>query len=242
MPRRELFNGTPTGLGLYVTVADLIADTVPQVPAAVSPSGICYQGGIHLWSGAEVSYRTGDEKDAYDNGLFTFTRPAYPTSYAELASGSWDTLTANNVHGNTSRFTARDGAAAATSGDRIIQDHLTGYEFYVAGSGSNVTWDAAIDAGVALNGTLGETGWYLCPLRIQQMLARCVAVLTLGTGWNYSPFSNPLGSGNTWSSTTRDAATTQALYQIGSQYIYQAGNKVSGTSATARIFVRRFAA
>jgi hypothetical protein len=37
IPRRELYDDTPAPLGLYVTAADLINDTVPQVPAAAAP-------------------------------------------------------------------------------------------------------------------------------------------------------------------------------------------------------------
>lgn len=201
--RRELYDDTPAPLGLYVTLDDLINDTVPQVPAAATPSGIVYQFGYGLASGQTVTYRTGDEGSYRAAGFFEYTRPSYPSSFASLASGDWYTLAANNIHGNTTRFTNTAGGAAATSGDRIIQDHLTGLEWWIPGSlPSATTWNNAIDAcEAATSGSL--TDWLMPNDRMLDSITQDNQAQPL----NYSPFSI---SSNLWTSTTDPNTTTSA--------------------------------
>jgi len=197
-------------------------------------SGILYMGGINNWSGQSTVYRAGDEGTAYANGLYTFTDPFYPTHASRLSD--FYTLAANNIHGNTLRFTDRAGAAPATSGNRFIQDHSTGWEYYRLGTLSSALWNAQVDAGVALNATLGETGWVLCPIDLLELIAD----RSLGTGClNYGGFLMGT-SGGVWSSTTRGSLTTNAFsFFIDFQ---RPANELKASVSNNALFCRRFAA
>jgi hypothetical protein len=171
-------------------------------------SGIAYNFGRILHSGQETVYQAGDEGTMYADGFFNYTRPVYPTHYAELGA-NFTTLAANNVWGNTLRFTDRAGAAAASSGNRFIQDHLTGLEYYVLGTYlTAATWNAAVTAGVTINATLGETGWYLPNDRVLDSITNDNS----GTFITGDPFSAPGGTTNIWTSSTGPGTTTGAKF------------------------------
>lgn len=167
-----------------------LAITIPPVP-----SGIAYARGRQHWSGDTVlgtTYHAGCEGDMFAAGWFDYTPPVYPVSYAKLATIS--TLQANNIWSNTLRWTDRTGAAAATSGTRIIQDHFLGYETYVPGSASSYTWNQALDAAAALNdGTFSD---YELPTE-KILMALCDYSQT--EALNYAPWNVPV---TIWSSTT----------------------------------------
>lgn len=215
--------------------------TTVGLPATVSldvrnyRSGIAYQGGKGNWSGQSTVYRTGDEGTAFAGGLYAFTRPLYPVSYAELGA-TFYLLAANNFAGNTNRFTARDGSAYATSGDRIVRDNLTGWEYYIPGTLTTELWNAKVDAGVAINATLGETGWYLCPIDLLDTLAD----LSLGAGClNHTGFllGNPVA---VWSSTTMNSDTTNAFSFFSNAQ--RPANQAKASISNIAIFCKRFAA
>jgi hypothetical protein len=127
--------------------------TTEGLPATVAldvrdyRSGIAYQFGGSAWSGQSASYRTGDEGDLWASGWFGYTPPVYPLSFARLGADRV-TLAENNIHGNTDRFTDRSGGQ--TYSDDIVQDHLTGTEWYRVLQ-SAATWNDAIDGAIALS-------------------------------------------------------------------------------------------
>lgn len=195
-------------------------------------SGIVYNNGFILASGQTTVHRTGDEGTMRANGLFSYTRPLYPLNYAELAS--FTTLVANNSHGNTLRFTDRAGASAATSGNRVVQDHWTGWEYYIAGTlPALTTWNNAIDA--AESSTVeSSTDWHLPTDRLLDTITDD----SLTSSLNYGPFliTTPL-----WTATTRpDDSTVARVFRpdLGSLF----GNLAKTAATTCSyILCRRFA-
>lgn len=198
-------------------------------------TGIAYNFGYILASGQTASYRTGDEGSIRSAGFFDYTRPVYPASYAELSSGTWDTLAANNIHGNTLRFTDRSGSAAATSGNRVIQDHLTGLEWYVPSSlPAATTWNAAIDAAEAST-VESSTDWILPSDRMLDTISRDdqanplnVAPLNLGTTLEF------------WTSTTDPLDTTQARRCVNSAGGGLFGRAAKSGNNGSYVFCRKF--
>lgn len=190
-------------------------------------SGIIYSFGRVLWSGQSTSYATGDEGTMYGAGWFDYTRPVYPLRYAEIGS-SWTTLASNNLWENTNRFTDRTGAQ--TYSDRIIQDHLTGLEYYVPTSLSAINWTNAISAAVALSYG-GNSDWRIPPMNVLQTVVNHAS----GTLLNFAPFN--ITGVAVWTATTTPGSTSAALPMLATG-AYQSTNKTS-TSPVA-IYCRRF--
>jgi hypothetical protein len=165
----------------------------------------------------------------FGDGFFAYTRPVYPTNFAELGA-DFVTLAANNIHGNTIRLTDRAGSAAATSGNRFVQDHFTMLEWYVLGTlPTAATWNNCIDAGAAINATLGETGWTIPSEKVLDTITDD----SLASALNYAPFNiNP----SLWTSTTRGDDTTfdRRYVNPGSAF----GNSAK-TATFTWIYVRR---
>ena len=233
-------NGTATQ-----TIADSTITkpdgTTEGLPATVAldvrtyRSGIVYNFGYILASGQTASYRTGDEGSYRSAGFFNYTRPVYPSAYAELSSGTWDTLAANNIHGNTLRFTDRTGAAAATSGNRVIQDHFTGLEWYIPSIlPAATTWNAAIDAAEAST-VEGNTDWMLPNDRMLDTITRDNQANPL----NITPFN--LGSSlEFWTSTTDPLDTTQARRCLNASAGGLFGRAAKTGNNASYIFCRKF--
>jgi len=102
------------------------------------------------------------------NGWLTNVNPATPATYARLLS--FATLAENNKHGNTERFTYRDGTASGYQSiiGNVVQDHLLGREYY-SPSNTAANFDSKLmDPNVAYsNGPISsETGWYMAPITI----------------------------------------------------------------------------
>ena len=101
------------------------------------------------------------------NGFFNYAPTIGPNSVLQGivgfgTGGDWTTLLYNNSFGGTLRFTDRAGNAVASSGNRLIIDHLTNLEYYVLNTLLTAAdWNAAVDSGVAINVMLGETGRFL---------------------------------------------------------------------------------
>lgn len=207
-----------TTVGLPATVALDVRDY---------RSGIAYQfGGTH-WSGQSTSYRTGDEGDLYGTSWFSYAPPVYPTHYARLGANR-TTLAANNIHGNTDRFTDRSGGQ--TYSDDIVQDHLTGIEWYRVLQ-TAATWNDAIDGAEALS-VGGSTDWHLPPSRVIDIIANDAA----GAGnssLNFAPFS--ISNTNYWTGSTFGPTTTSAWRMTG-----QAFSSAAKTSTNPWIACRRF--
>ena len=182
--------------------------TTVGLPATVAldvrtyKSGIAYPYGRAQWSGQTTVHRTGDEGTWLADGLFDHFNPVYPDHYATLTNIT--TLASNNIYGNTLRFTDRTGAAAATSGNRVIQDHLTGIEWYIPSSlPAATTWNNAIDAAES-SSVESSTDWHIPPFKVMATITRMDQTAPL----NYGGF---LVTVDVWTSTTNPDVTTAAL-------------------------------
>lgn len=190
-------------------------------------SGIAYQFGESHWSGQSTSYRTGDEGDLYGTSWFSYAPPVYPTHYARLGANR-TTLASNNIHGNTNRFTDRSGGQ--TYSDDIVQDHLTGIEWYRVLQ-TAATWNDAIDGAEALS-VGGNTDWHLPPSRVLDIIANDAA--GSGTGsLTFAPFN--ISSSNYWTGSTYGITTTSAWRMT--SHAFSAAAK---TSTNPWIACRRF--
>lgn len=182
-------------------------------------SGIVYQFGGVLWSGQKSSFRTGDEGDLWATGWYNYNRPVYPLAYARLGADRV-TLAENNIHGNTNRFTDRSGGQ--TYANNIVQDHLTGIEWYRVLQGV-ATWNDAIDGAVALN-IGGNTDWRLPPSKVIDSIANDQASVG-GNALNYAPFS--IANTNYWTSSTYMVTTANAFRMSAHQFSAQAKTNVN---------------
>jgi hypothetical protein len=222
IPRRELFDDDSNPLGLYVTAADLIADTVPQVPAIITGDPIIYAFGRSLHSGQTTSYRTGDEGNMLATGWFDYSPPVGQNSIVQRRT-NWLTLAHTNSFGNTNRFTDETGAAFATSGNRMFIDHLTGIMWFAFNAFvGSVNWNTAIDDAVA-HSFGGFTDWRLPPVLVMQTV-----IQRQGNVLSYGPF-NVSGTSNHRLSTTVPSATAND-YLLGT---YNSGGVFPTTAKTA---------
>ena len=187
-------------------------------------SGIAYQFGRQLHTGQTSSFRAEDEADYYNNGFFTYNKPLYPQKYAELSGSSFTILKGNNIWGNTNRFT--DISGSQSYANDVIQDHLTGLEWYRIVK-SAVTWNLAVtSASNATDG--GRTDWVLPGVRILDSITDD----ELSDPINYSPF-NIISI--LWTSSTQKSTTTNA-------FRFTAGSftGVAKTGTNPYIYCRRF--
>lgn len=232
----DIAAGVTTNLAVADSVITHPDATTSNLPATVAldvrtyRSGIAYNFGRMLHSGQTTAHRTGDEGSIYGAGFFTYVPPVYPLSYAELAA-DFLTLAANNMHGNTLRFTDRAGAAAATSGARTIQDHLTGVEWRIPNSmPAAVIWNTAIDAAEAATDD-SSTDWHLPSDRMLDSITDD----SLNTVLNFAPFSV---SADLWTGTTVPNASP-----INARRLVNVGGSIAGlakASTCSYIYCRRF--
>ena len=196
-------------------------------------SGIVYNFGKIFWSGQTTVYRTGDEGSLYSQSWFNYTKPPYPSTYSELTD--FYTLSNNNIHGNTSRFTDRTGSVVFDTGSaRVIQDHLTGIEWYRASTLSTVTWNQAIDS--SSNSTVeGNSDWWLPPFEILWSIAD----LSLADIFNHTGFVSVIGTDALWTSTTVPSTTTNAIRMLGALSAGPAQG-VAKTTTNRFIYCRKF--
>jgi hypothetical protein len=196
---------------------------------------IIYQFGKQLWSGLTVSYRTGDERDMFNNGFFDYAPTVGQNSViAELSN--FTTLTANNSFGDTSRFTNTSGGTAATSGNRAFIDHLTGLMWYVPNNQNTGTgnWDATIDLAVS-HSFAGFSDWRIPPLKIWMSVANYGIN---GVPLNYAPFN--MNTYSYFSSTTIRNSTTNAFSFLNSSLGTIANNAKTVSTNRSNVFVRRW--
>lgn len=163
-------------------------------------SGISYAFGMFYFNGNPSIYQAGDEGTLYASGFFDYIPPVYATHHAR--SVDWYTLFDNNVHGNTNRFTDRDGGQSYPN--RIIQDHYTGLEWYSPLVPLTGTWSAAITASLALTHG-GNNDWRVSAQRVLASIVTSQSGLLL----NYAPFN--LGAASTWTSTSNQQFTSNAM-------------------------------
>lgn len=216
----QLLDDNDDPLGSPIAVPAGGAITAPAPIAGGEP--IIYAFGTELWTGQTVSYRTGDEQHARANGFFDYA-PAFGGSSQKQYLVDWLTLAIPNAFGNTNRFTALDGTAFATSGERAFIDHLTKLVWYVVGDSLlSGVWNTAIDWANALSFG-GIDTWVLPPMRVWISAARNQLS---GNVLDYGPF-NIAASIFIWSSTTSPASTAQALRIANAIGAASATNKTS---------------
>ena len=196
----EYENGTPVGT---------INAGVVEIPNPITQSGIAYQR--PSLTGQITSYRTGDDGWNLANGIYNYTPPTYPTSFAKLdlaAVSPFTTLLHNNAFGNKNRFT--DDSGGQTYANDYVIDHLTGLGYYRIVQGASNNWDTNIDNAVASTQG-GFTDWRVCNFQEYDIIADRSMV-----AFNYSPFNltgSPISVFQT--STTRNDTTTYYIrYQI----------------------------
>lgn len=174
--------------------------------AASTPAAV---GATLMKTGQTTSYRTGDDGDL---------EAGRATSFTILAS--------NNPFGNTNRFTDELGGQTYTKNIVIDWSTYNGSNvlgYYRVVSATNITWNAAIDAALALSVVGFTSGWRLPNKKEIENIFN----YSLSFGISYSPFNFP--NAQIWTSTTYQAATTLAYIHVGS-WINLAGK----TSADGR--------
>lgn len=167
----------------------------------ITPQGILYNR--PTFRGDTTSYRTGDAGWLYASGYYDFTGdPTNPSTIAKISD--FNTLDANNLFGNTNRFTDETGAVADGT-NQFLLDHLTGMMFADDGI-ANVVWNDAIDN--ALASTLGGyTDWHL--VTTEEMYS------TLSYATALTSYMVTTGATGTFTSTTRPSSTGQAFIFVG---------------------------
>lgn len=196
---------TPTSSNLVGTTLSVV------LPVATAPVGATL-----IKTGQTTSYRTGDDGDLESGRATNFT-----------------TLASNNPFGNTNRFTSIAGTQTYTNNIVIDWSTYNGTNvlgYYRVVSGSDVNWNSAIDAALALSVSTFTSGWRLPNKREMENIFN----YSLSFGISYAPFSFPNNA--IWTSTTYEASTTLAYTHSGSWI-----NLTGKTSAAARwIAVRTF--
>jgi len=170
----------------------MIGDKYTKFSAAVSSA----VGAKLMKTGQTTSYRTGDDGDL---------EAGRATSFTVLAS--------NNPFGNTNRFTDELGGTTYTKNiviDWSTYDGSTVLGYYRTVSGSNVTWNTAIDSALALSVVGFTSGWKL-PNKGE---FENIFDYELSFGISYAPFNFPNNA--IWTSTTYKASTTIAYLHSGS--------------------------
>ena len=202
---------------------------------AISPSGIAYDRPI--LTGQTTSYRTGDDAWSLANGVYDYTPPVYPVSYAALDTTHatpFTNLLDNNAFGNKDRFT--DDAGGQTYTSVYVIDHLTGLG-WVNVLSANANWDASIDA--ANNATaFGFSDWRLA----NTFELGSICNEGLNDTLNYAPFSSGklAQAAYAYTSTTNGGDSTQAyiLYSKFSATRSKILSQIAKTVSTKRYLVR----
>ena len=198
-----------------------------------SASGIAYDRPV--LTGQTTSYRTGDDAWSLANGVYDYTPPVYPVSYAALdfnAVSPFTTLISNNAFGNKSRFT--DDLGTQIYANNYIIDHYTGLGYADTLRGGSQSWDTNIDEAVALTFN-SFSDW-----RVANFYEIYSIVDTSDKPLNYSPF-NFSGSPTSvlQTSTTRHDNTLQYLRMVISSYVNSAAeNKTTALSSRGYLAVR----
>ncbi len=167
-----------------------------HVTITVNTASFTPVGATLMKTGQTTSYRTGDDGDI---------EAGRATSFTVLAS--------NNPFGNTNRFTDELGGQTYTKNIVIDWSTYNGSNvlgYYRTVSATNITWNAAIDAALALSITGFTSGWRLPNKKEIENIFN----YSLSFGISYSPFSFP--NAQIWTSTTYTASTTLAYVHVGS--------------------------
>lgn len=207
------------------------AFTLPLVPPG---DPIIYAFGRWLWSGQITSYRAGDEGSMLAAGWFDHAFVAGHNSIIQRLA-TYTTLVHPNIHGNHARFTSRTGGAVAGFGDRFMQDHYTGLEYFLTPWTAGVNWNSFIDSGVGIDLLLGEDGWWACPINVLNSLSDYSAL----TVWTAAPLNAP-SPRTIWSSTTAVNSTTNAWGVTTALGAILTTGKTTTTNMLIGIYCRKF--
>lgn len=183
---------------------------------AVVTAAAAAVGATLMKTGQTTSYRTGDDGDL---------EAGRATSFTVLAS--------NNPFGNTNRFTDELGGTTYTKNiviDWSTYDGSTVLGYYRVVSATNITWNAAIDAALALSVVGFTTGWRLPNKKEYENIFN----YEQSFGISYAPFNFPNSS--IWTSTTYKAATTIAYLHSGSWINLNAKTGLDGRWVACRNF------
>ena len=168
-----------------------------------SPSGIAYDRPI--LTGQTTSYRTGDDAWSLANGVYDYTPPVYPVSFAALdfnAVSPFTTLISNNAFGDKNRYTDVDGLQVY--GDNYVIDHLTGLGWLNIEK-TGMDWNGFIDDAYGLT-TLTFSDWRVPSINeFVSIMNRDITVPI-----NFAPFN--ISTGVFWISTTDLQDTTKSFY------------------------------
>ena len=173
-------------------------------------------GALLTKSGQTTAYRTGDDGDIEAGRLLLF-----------------DQLASNNPFGNSKRFTDELGGQVYTKEiviDWSTFDGATVLGYYRKVNGSDITWNAAIDAALAFSPPGFTSGWRLPNKREMENIAN----YQLSFIFNYSPFNLP--SNSIWLSTTYAASTSIAYLSSGSWINLSAKSGLSARWIAVRTF------
>jgi hypothetical protein len=161
-----------------------------------------------LKTGQTTTYRTGDDGDIEAGRATNFT-----------------TLAENNPFGNTNRFTDELGGTTYTKNiviDWSTYNGTTVLGYYRVVNATNITWNDAIDAALALSIVGYTSGWRLPNKREMENICNYGTTFIL----NYAPFNLNV---TIWTSTTYLASTTTA-YTMSQSWV----NLTSKASASGR--------
>lgn len=216
----DLSYNTTVASGGTLTLPDItLTDgdgTTSTKPSAVNVYCKPFPVGATLMkTGQTTSYRTGDDGDIEAGRATSFT-----------------TLASRNPFSNFNRFTSIAGTQTYTNNIVIDWSTYNGTNvlgYYRVVSGSDVNWNSAIDAALALSVSTFTSGWRLPNKREMENIFN----YSLSFGISYAPFSFP--NNTIWTSTTYEASTTVAYTHAGSWI-----NLTSKTSAARWIAVRTF--
>jgi hypothetical protein len=225
-PELIINNGIPlppssNGLCYQIGLADIneLSDCLKNLPQA-SKDVICGDlacGGSDdiiydpaIYTGATISYATGDDKWSFDNGDKTYSPPSGVLAQLDNSSITpFLTLLNNNAFGNKNRFTnSLGGATYDGSGGEIIGytiDHLTRYGITITLT-NTTSWGDALNIANSSNFG-GFSDWRLPDCNeIGKLLNHDPSISTL---LDYSPF-NINSSDAIWTSTTIQNDSTRA--------------------------------
>lgn len=198
-----------------------------------SKSGIAYQR--PQLTGLYASSRTGDDGYNLQNGIYDYTAPEYPVSFAKLDTASltpFPVLLSNNAFGNKNRFTDENGLQVF--GNAYFIDHLTGLGWLITKQASMI-WNTAIDTALSSTAYI-YTDWRMSNFNELHGLMD----FRLGNTMEYTPFSDfsqELNTGeDAWTSTTDQLSTTLAFTIRSKNSSTQSYNVVRLAKSTSQVY------
>ena len=166
-----------------------------------------------------TSYAIYDDGYQFSTGTnMAFTNPTNPLTFATLdltTDATGNTLLENNSFGNKIRLTTEAGVAPAVINGQLIVDNYTGLSYWDA-SQSKMAWNSVFGAGGHLETfNTNLTGGYNDFFNANYKASLSVAQMeTYNSGVQDALMLPYLKSANlnTWTSTSRQGASTQANY------------------------------